>query len=312
MAELYDSMMGVVLTTETLDRIKAVLAAMSARAAQKQLDAISALPKGEYGPWGNADNVAWSRERAEQGSDTKTNVRAEFDAFTTRDGVVYPQARYVDLSRLDEGYTSATVSIFGWDSLVCRLESHSKGHLAIRLSGEESDITAMKPDVIAILNETVDWSTLESRLPPFKVFIGHGRDPQWKYLKRILEENHGFNVDAFEAVERAGYLTLTSIDMMVRASSVALVVMTGEDEMKDGSRRARENVVHEVGFCQGALGMQNTIILLEEGVSEFSNIAGMTQIRFPKHDLLSVEEKVVAALQQRREAHNFVHSGRDS
>lgn len=89
---------------------------------------------------------------------------------------------------------------------------------------------------------------------------------------------------------------------MVRASTVAVVVMTGEDEMADGSMRARENVVHEVGFCQGALGIDRTIILLENGVSEFSNIAGLTQIHFPAHDLMSIEEELVEALNQRREA----------
>jgi predicted nucleotide-binding protein len=49
----------------------------------------------------------------------------------------------------------------------------------------------------------------------------------------------------------------------------AFLVMTAEDERAYGTRRARANVIHEVGLFQGRLGFEKAIILLEEGCSEF-------------------------------------------
>jgi predicted nucleotide-binding protein len=121
----------------------------------------------------------------------------------------------------------------------------------------------------------------------------------------MFSKVHGFAVEAFESSERAGIHTLFVVDQMIRSSSVALVVMTGEDEMADGSMRARENVVHEIGYCQGALGIDRTIILLEEGVSEPSNIAGLTQIRFAKNSLIDAHDKILKTLNLHKKAQDF-------
>jgi hypothetical protein len=47
----------------------------------------------------------------------------------------------------------------------------------------------------------------------------------------------------------------------------------------------RANVIHEAGLFQGRLGFEKAIILLEYGCAEFSNIHGLTQIRFPKDNI---------------------------
>ena len=51
-------------------------------------------------------------------------------------------------------------------------------------------------------------------------------------------------------------------------------------EMDDGTLRARQNVVHEIGLFQGLHPLKRAVILLEEGVEEFNNIKGITQMRF--------------------------------
>jgi predicted nucleotide-binding protein len=113
------------------------------------------------------------------------------------------------------------------------------------------------------------------------VFIGHGRDPQWRLLKDHLQDVHGYRVVAFETGARAGHEVRDVLEQMLTESDVALLVLTAEDEQADGSLRARENVVHEAGLFQGRLGFRRAILLLEEGANEFSNVTGLVQLRFP-------------------------------
>jgi predicted nucleotide-binding protein len=74
--------------------------------------------------------------------------------------------------------------------------------------------------------------------------------------------------------------------------------MTAEDEQPDGQKRARENVVHEVGLFQGRLGFERAIILLEDGCAEFSNTHGLAQIRFPKGNIDAAFEKIRGVLER--------------
>ena len=78
----------------------------------------------------------------------------------------------------------------------------------------------------------------------------------------------------------------------------AFLVMTAEDELADGKKVARANVVHEAGLFQGRLGFERAIILLEEGCDEFSNIVGITPIRFPKGNIKAQFEEVRRVLER--------------
>jgi predicted nucleotide-binding protein len=85
---------------------------------------------------------------------------------------------------------------------------------------------------------------------------------------------------------------------MLKRSSFALLVMTAEDEMSDGQKRARQNVVHEAGLFQGRLGFRRAIVVLESGAEEFSNIHGIEQIRFPPGAIRETFGDVVATIKR--------------
>ncbi|WHZ30081.1 MAG: hypothetical protein OJF51_004883 [Nitrospira sp.] len=72
---------------------------------------------------------------------------------------------------------------------------------------------------------------------------------------------------------------------MLSQATFAFLVMTAEEEHADSTVHARPNVIHEVGLFQGRLGFPRAIVLLEEGCSDFSNIIGLSQIRFPSGDI---------------------------
>jgi predicted nucleotide-binding protein len=75
-------------------------------------------------------------------------------------------------------------------------------------------------------------------------------------------------------------------------------VLTAEDEHKDGSHHARENVIHELGLTQGRYGFERAIVLLEDGCEAMSNIQGLVQIRFPNGSLPSASEQVRHVLER--------------
>ena len=85
---------------------------------------------------------------------------------------------------------------------------------------------------------------------------------------------------------------------MLDEAAVALLVMTAEDEQRDGSVRARMNVIHEAGLFQGKLGFTKAIIVLEEGCDEFSNIQGLGQIRFPTGNIRAAFEEIRLVLER--------------
>jgi predicted nucleotide-binding protein len=107
------------------------------------------------------------------------------------------------------------------------------------------------------------------------IFIGHGKSLVWHELRDFLEKRLHLSVDEFNSVPVAGIPTVIRLEEMLNAAAFAFLVMTAEDELPDGKLHARLNVVHEAGLFQGRLGFKKTIILLEEGCEEFSNIHGL-------------------------------------
>jgi predicted nucleotide-binding protein len=130
------------------------------------------------------------------------------------------------------------------------------------------------------------------------VFIGHGRSPAWRELKELLQDRLSLKPDEFNLESAAGLTTKERLEEMLDSAVFAFLVMTAEDEHADTTKHARENVIHEVGLFQGHLGFRRAIILLEEGCTEFSNIQGIGQIRFPKGNIKAKSEDIRHVLER--------------
>jgi predicted nucleotide-binding protein len=180
-----------------------------------------------------------------------------------------------------------------------RLQAGREGWVVVAVGGPE------RGNIEAVF-EVFERHAASSRLPvpkkpppdPPTIFIGHGGDPQWRDLKDHLHEKHAFRVEAYEVGARAGHAIRDVLKDMLSKSSFAILVMTGEDLMIDGGVRARQNVVHEAGLFQGRLGFARAIVLLEEGVDEFSNIHGIDQIRFDKGRIKETFGEVLATIRR--------------
>ena len=124
------------------------------------------------------------------------------------------------------------------------------------------------------------------------VFIGHGGSPVWRELKEFLSEKLKLKVEEFNSKPVAGRSTTERLQEMLDTCCFAFLVLTGEDESSDGKKHARQNVIHETGLFQGRYGFMRAIVLLEDGCEEFSNIHGLSQIRFPKGNIMAKTEEI--------------------
>ena len=121
----------------------------------------------------------------------------------------------------------------------------------------------------------------EEKSRPNRIFITHGRSSDWHELQAHVEK-----VLKLETLELAqepslGFTVLQKLDEASNRCGYAVIVMTGDDEIGE-EVRARENVLHEIGFFQGKYGLRNVILLHEDGVNIPSNIQGLVYIGFPK------------------------------
>ncbi|HSH59119.1 MAG TPA: TIR domain-containing protein [Acidimicrobiales bacterium] len=132
----------------------------------------------------------------------------------------------------------------------------------------------------------------EAKVSGSYVFIGHGRSPLWRELKDFVQDRLRLACDEFNRVPVAGVTNVERLVQMLDDAAIALLVLTAEDEKIDGSVSARQNVVHEAGLFQGRLGFSRAIVLMEEGCEQFSNIAGLGQIRFPEGNIPAAFEEV--------------------
>lgn len=177
------------------------------------------------------------------------------------------------------------------------------------VSGMDSRVSVMfygesdSRSVIERVFDIFETDAQKSRLPyeltvKPKIFIGHGRSSLWRDLKDHLHEKHSYEVVAYEVGSRAGHAIRDILEDMLAKSSFAILIMTAEDQTIAGQFRARQNVVHEIGLFQGRLGFNRAIVLLEDGVEEFSNIHGIEQIRFSKGNIRETYGEVLATIKR--------------
>lgn len=125
-------------------------------------------------------------------------------------------------------------------------------------------------------------NNIESKESKNRVFISHGRSTEWNKIQNYLEKD--LDIPTLELAQQPniGRTVLQKLEEESSKCSIAVIVMTGEDLTDNGETRARENVMHEIGYFQGKYGLQNVVLLHEQDVNIPSNIQGLVYIGFPK------------------------------
>ena len=107
-----------------------------------------------------------------------------------------------------------------------------------------------------------------------KVFIVHGHDAALKLSVARLMEKVGIEPIILSEQPNCGS---TIIEKIEKNSDVgaAICLFTADDECKDGTKRARQNVVLETGYFWGKLGRDKMVILADKGVELPSDMQGV-------------------------------------
>ncbi len=145
--------------------------------------------------------------------------------------------------------------------------------------------------------ESLENRVVKSKTQGTHIFIGHGHSPLWREFKDFVKDRLNLKWDEFNRIPVAGRTNIVRLSEMLNQAKFAFLILTAEDEQKDGSYNARLNVIHEVGLFQGKLGFEKAIVLVEEGCEQFSNINGLGQIRFPKGNISAIFEEVRRTLE---------------
>ncbi len=140
-------------------------------------------------------------------------------------------------------------------------------------------------------NSNVFFSKLEANVEEIlrrkraNVFLSHGHNELLKLkLKDFLHGRLGQSPIILAEQPSRGLTVVEKLDRVSEMCSFAVILMTKDDEQVDGGLRARQNVIHEIGFFQGKYGRKNVVLLAERGIELFTNISGIIRIEFePEH-----------------------------
>jgi predicted nucleotide-binding protein len=146
------------------------------------------------------------------------------------------------------------------------------------------DIVSIDNEMATLLEVWSQRNSANSKLQPLprKVFVSHGRGDQWRRVQEYVERT--LKIPTLELAQEAnkGRTVFQKLIDESENCGFAVIVMTGDDQTTDEQVRARENVMHEIGYFQGKYGADRVCLLHENGVNIPSNIGGLVYIQFPK------------------------------
>lgn len=118
-----------------------------------------------------------------------------------------------------------------------------------------------------------------------RVFISHGTSKEWLEVQQYLEKDVKIATLELAQQPNLGRTVLEKLYQESRNCNSAVIVMSGDDIDSDGTIKARENVLHEIGFFQGRYGLNRIILMHEEDVNIPSNIHGVVYTPFTKGNI---------------------------
>jgi predicted nucleotide-binding protein len=191
--------------------------------------------------------------------------------------------------------TSEQIAAIKWDLHLADFE-FSRTHWAVKegdlyaILREQGLIPAAEPAVAA--EPALVAPPVE--VTPAKVFLVHGRDEAAKHaVARFLETRVGLDVVILSERPNLGRSILTKFQQEADGAAFAVILMTPDDLgglrpelMPHGSpalaqqMRPRQNVIFEMGFFIGQLGVERVCALVPPGLERPSDYDGIVYVPF--------------------------------
>lgn len=131
------------------------------------------------------------------------------------------------------------------------------------------------------LKEEKDLQTFmntEAKTDYTKVFVVHGHDGELKEkIARLLEKQ---NIEPIILSEQPnqGRTVIEKLEAYAAPVAAAICLFTADDDIADGTKRARQNVVFETGYFYGNIGRKNTVVIADEDVMNLSDLKGIIYV----------------------------------
>lgn len=164
-------------------------------------------------------------------------------------------------------------------------------------------------DLYDALSENFDKIWKISNLSPVRVransvntqnvFVSHGRNAAIKKIVSEFVQKQNFKPILYKNDSIIGDTIVENLEKLTNQCSYAIVIMTKEDFQINNNVRTRQNVIHELGWCQALYGRKHVLILVEEGTELPSNIDGISHKRFNNENIENIESAISSFLELR-------------
>jgi predicted nucleotide-binding protein len=114
----------------------------------------------------------------------------------------------------------------------------------------------------------------------FTVFIAHGHSEDWRKVERFVNKKLDFDTIVVQENYKPGDIIEKKVEKNIRKCECVVAILSPDDKMVNGTFRARQNVIYELGLSRKYLKKKQIILLVESSVEVQSDIAGLIYIPY--------------------------------
>jgi predicted nucleotide-binding protein len=230
--------------------------------------------------WLSEDADAYLPDEGNKAERVRSGLRALRDGAEHSSGERLP-ADLAKLARVSEALAVMLVS-GGFVAEEDVVEALDVGNATTTSVADQPAVRAVPLTMgSSMISSTSEPSNPEASAAP--IFLVHGHDHRLLHeVVRVLERGTGREVVVLHEQASRGRTVLEKFEDHAQLASFAVVLLTADDVGgaigHETKPRGRQNVIFELGFFFGKLGRDHVCVLLEEGVEQPSDIAGLVYV----------------------------------
>jgi predicted nucleotide-binding protein len=128
----------------------------------------------------------------------------------------------------------------------------------------------------------------EHEEPYLTIFLSGAHSPLGKEVDEFIETKLGHEVIALHTAPEPDAINIAELERETEECSFAVIILT------QLMQRSREDLIHEIGYCQGTFGHQNVLVLRQDGVAAFANLSGVMYEVFSGDNIKTVFPRIRA------------------